>query len=122
MRAKPGLVTYVFTPYATLPGKAATVPNFTALVAAKMDELARKRDLAKTYSNDLILASTSESLGYKYFVIKGDPEVARGTFDKYFAEIARAVDACRTAVMPKDCINAIDDVSSVPKNVVSRVP
>jgi hypothetical protein len=36
-----------------------------------MDELARKRDQVRTYSNDLILASTSVSLGFQYFVING---------------------------------------------------
>lgn len=40
----------------------------------------------------------------------------------HFSEIARAVDACRTAAAPSECLRAIDAVSSVPKSVVSRSP
>lgn len=122
VKANPGLLTFVFTPYATLPGKAASVPNFTALVAVKMEELARKRDRAKTQSSDLVVASNSVGLGFDYFVISGDAEAARKELDDYFASIAKAVDACRRGAVPNACVAAIDGVPTVPQNRVSRKP
>lgn len=121
VKAKPGLVSFVFTPYSALGGAAKGIPDFSDLEGAKLEELARKRDTARKISNDLEVANNAAANGMaKYFVVDVKPEDARVEIDRYLADIAKAVDACRTATEPNDCTKAIDLVPAVPPNHVKK--
>lgn len=122
--AKPGLVSFVFTPYNALGGAdAAKIPDFSALEEAEIEILAAKRDQARSNSNDLQVAVDAISKGYsKIFLIDTKPEDARTEIDKYIEDIAIAADGCRNATTPGGCTTAIEKVGTVPANHVKRAP
>jgi hypothetical protein len=126
--AKPGFVSYILTPYQALAApELKNIPDFSFVEGAKLDELARKRDSARTISNDLIVAQDATSKGFAYFLLQKagtpiKPEDARQEIDDFFTKIAVAADACRLATTETACTTAIDKVPAVPENFVKRAP
>ena len=122
VKSNPGVVTFVFTPYQTLGAEFKKLPDFSFVRSVKLDELARKRDAARTISNDLIVAQDAANKGFSYFTLDMKPGDARDEIDDYFTKIGLAVVACRKATKENDCVDAINDVKQVPPNHVKRAP